>query len=230
MEGSYRVLLPGPLGSCLQDYARRTGRTPREILMPLVEKRLTEVGYTEDQLWVTGIAQDNIGTGSQGEEHVELAGSYYLLPASSGHIQMDALAYTHLWLDRGWWGMGESTPNRRKLKADDKVCFYVVGYGVAATATVAGAATSLLAKEDLAPELVDYYSTPPYGVPLENVKWLDPAVVITAEVRAALDAFEGKAVTGKSWAWLVQTSRTLSAHDYRIITGETAPNPATSAA
>jgi hypothetical protein len=110
------------------------------------------------------------------------------------------------WLDQNMWGMRESTPGRKSLRAGDRVCFYVSGQGVAATATVTGGATSPLRDDEL---LTGPSGHTIYRVPLTDVVWLPLPLPIDATIRASLDAFRGKRVDG-SWSWLVQTTRKLT--------------------
>ena len=227
MDASNRLSLPGPLNSCLQDYARKTGRTPREIVIPLVEKRLLDVGYTEEQLLMTGSPHGESDTDVRGQHDSSATVTYYMLPASG--LGMEPLEYTHRWLDHGLWGMGKSTPNRTNFKAGDKICFNIKGHGVSATATVTGPAISVLSDDEIPLDMQNDHGDV-YGVPLTDVVWLEKPVIIDVAVRAALDAFKDMPVTGKSWAWLVQTSRTLTAHDYAILTGQIKPESATTAA
>jgi hypothetical protein len=107
------------------------------------------------------------------------------------------------------------------FKPGDKICFNVKGHGVSATATVAGEATRVLPDSEIptcAAMPNDHDDV--YGVPLTDVIWLGTPIVIDVTVRRTLDAFKGRSVTGRSWAWLVQTSRTLTPHDYAVLTGQ----------
>jgi hypothetical protein len=149
-------------------------------------------------------------------KEVEVDGrAYYLFPASKvGNI--DATEHVRLWLSQGFWGMGESTPGRKHLRKGDHVCFYVVGVGIAVTAVIGGPATNLLASDEIPTGPSDH---PLYKVPLQNVEWLITPVVIDADVRRRLEAFKDKDVNGM-WAWLVQTNRKLTKHDFDMLAGK----------
>jgi len=47
--------------------------------------------------------------------------------------------------------------------------------------------------------------------------YIESPVIIDAALRAQLDAFSNKDET-KTWAWLVQTTREISEHDFRLLT------------
>jgi hypothetical protein len=78
------------------------------------------------------------------------------------------------------WGLGESTPGRKAVRAGDWIAFY--------------------------------------KVPLVQVTWRDPPVRLNSSLRRTLDAFQGREIDG-IWSWLVQTTRRLSEHDFRKMTG-----------
>jgi hypothetical protein len=119
------------------------------------------------------------------------------------------------------WGVRRTSPNRGRISAGDRCCFYVPKVGVVAHATITGPADRELAAEDRPPELA---ATAREFVrfPLDSVEWLGVPVPVDAELRASLDAFRGKDPT-KPWAWLVQSTNRVSEHDFRLLIGEAAP-------
>ena len=150
---------------------------------------------------------------------------HYILPASRWG-EDDAVTHLHSWLDRGMWGMGESTPGRKHLQAGDYVCFYAAGLGIVATATIEDEATTLLQDDDIPGGPQDH---PLYRVPLRDIAWLSPPVVIDEALRAGLDAYKGKS-NKAAWGWLVQTTREVSPHDFAALTGRFAPGKAADSA
>ena len=48
--------------------------------------------------------------------------------------------------------------------------------------------------------------------------FFDAPVVIDAALRPRLDAFDGK-IPAAPWSWFVQTTRSLSDHDFAVLTG-----------
>ena len=147
----------------------------------------------------------------------------YLFPAGpkAGH---DGLAHLRSWLERGFWGIGASTAHRQAIKRGDQCCFYATGIGVVAHARVAGP-VNMIVQEKEWPGLGEY-SREVYRVPLEEIVWLDPSRPITREIRAQLEAFAGKNLD-RPWSWLVQTTKRLSAKDYDLLAGESAPTSPT---
>ena len=112
------------------------------------------------------------------------------------------------------WGMWESTPNRKHLRAGDSLALHAGGYGVVAYARVTGTADILLGPGEL-PEPQD---KPTYRVPLGDIRWLDPPVVIDLALRTELDAFAGRNPAMKGWGFLVQTTRSVSDADFKRLT------------
>ena len=110
------------------------------------------------------------------------------------------------------YAFSERTPGRTKLKPGDGICFYASGTGVIAHATVASAPTKQAHKK------VRHTEKYPYVFTLTEPKlYLDNPVVIDAERRAKLKAFEGRDPQ-KSWAWLVQGTRALVEGDFEVLT------------
>ena len=55
---------------------------------------------------------------------------FYVFPAADVG-SYSALDHLKLWLAKGFWGVGASTPHRTNLKAGDRCCFYAKGNGPA---------------------------------------------------------------------------------------------------
>lgn len=110
------------------------------------------------------------------------------------------------------FGFSELTAGRAPLLRGDQVAFYAAGEGVIATATVEtppGRRPHPLPK---------YAGRFPWVFTLTNVKSLPYPVVIDRHVRAQLDAFEGRDLTGV-WSWFVQQARRISDWDFDVLTG-----------
>jgi hypothetical protein len=105
---------------------------------------------------------------------------------------------------------GNRTAGRAVLREGDRICFYHTGVGVVADAEIATVATQgsvAFAKDP------DRY---PWVFSVRNVHYyLDDPVVIDATLRAQLDGFKGKD-PGGMWAWFVQGTGYVTAHDYRV--------------
>lgn len=144
--------------------------------------------------------------------------NYYLLPAAKWQHK-NPVDQLHAWLDRGLWGLHESTPCRKYLRAGDRACFYAARAGIVAAATITGEATTPL-RDDEVP------TGPPaqrlYRVPLGDVVWLPEPIKLDKALLARLDAFHDKP-DPSAWNWIVQTTRRLTAHDFEILTGTSTP-------
>jgi hypothetical protein len=121
-------------------------------------------------------------------------------------------------LPAGVYAFGVNTPHRTKLKPGDRIAFYQTTVGVVADAEV-----------ETAPEykplpIVKNESKYPWTFQVRNVHlYLDQPIVIDAEKRSKLDAFEDKEPQ-KGWAWFVQVTRLLSVHDYALLTNSSDPS------
>lgn len=140
--------------------------------------------------------------------------SFWMVPAS-GHAGITAEQSLKAWLGKGLWGFWESTPGRKSIRQGDWIAFYAAGEGVLAFARVADGANLLISPDEW-PEPVPQ-EKPVYKLLLADVGWLATANKLDAATRARLDAFQGRDPTG-NWSWLVQTTRRVSAADFRRLT------------
>lgn len=116
-------------------------------------------------------------------------------------------------LDSGWYVFGERTAGRRSLKPGDRVAFYESGVGVVADAEVVSIAERRSVPGVRHPERF------PWAFRVGKPRYFfDTPVVIDPALRARLDAFAGRDPVGP-WAWFVQGTRVISAHDFAILTG-----------
>jgi hypothetical protein len=110
------------------------------------------------------------------------------------------------------YAFGDKTPRRKDIKPGDWICFYANTKGVVAHAKVASPPEN---KEH--PKVRDSKKYP-WVFSLENpLLYLDNPVVIDAELRKKLDAFQDRD-PNKRWAWYVQATRKISEHDFNILT------------
>lgn len=130
--------------------------------------------------------------------------------------EVSAADRLRIWLDHGMWGMPKSTPSRERLRAGDRVCFYVTGHAIAASATVTAAADDVIPDEDL-PD--GPRGEPVYRVPLAGIEWLALPVALDARVRTAMDAFKDRP-SGRFWGCFTITTREVTARDFAIMTGQ----------
>jgi hypothetical protein len=156
-------------------------------------------------------AADGRGVYGNGSE------SYWVVPVAP-RATRKAEQCLHDWLGAGMWGLGESTPGRKAVRAGDWMAFYVgakTGSVVAYAQVVGNLALLVTSAEWPEPAPME---RPYYKVPLAEATWLTPPVRIDSALRRALDAFQGKDADG-NWAWLIQTTRKLSQHDFLKMTG-----------
>ena len=144
-------------------------------------------------------------------EKEETEAAYWLTPVKADDIQTAEEVIETLVGKKGIYAFGDRTPGRKHLKPGDGICFYATGNGVIAHAKVA---SSPERKPNPAVRDSERY---PWVFKLEGIKiHLDKPIVIDAALRAKLDAFEGRDLN-TSWAWFVQATRMISAHDFDIL-------------
>ena len=109
---------------------------------------------------------------------------------------------------------GDRTPGRKRIKAGDRISFYWSAVGVVADAVITGPAERR--EVAFAKDLAHY----PWAFGVRDVRfYFDAPVVIDAALRSRLDAFvkHGNDPNG-NWAFLVQGTRYLTAHDFALLT------------
>lgn len=149
---------------------------------------------------------------SPGESPEVAEANYWLTPVKSNEDQMAEEVIQTLVGEEGIYAFGERTPGRKHLKQGDWICFYATTKGIVAHAEVR---TPPEKKPN--PKVRDSKKYP-WVFKLDNVKlYLSEPVVIDAELRNELDAFQGRNPT-KSWAWFVQTTRRITEHDFNLLT------------
>jgi len=144
--------------------------------------------------------------------------SYWIVPAGvRKDIGMTAEDVLRAWLGKGMWGMHESTPGRKHLKAGDWICFYAAKAGVVAAAEVAASADQLLSPTECPTQAKS--GQPFYRVPLQNVRWMPATAPLDESLRGHLDAFTGRPPSAP-WGWFIQTTSRLSKRDFDLLTAE----------
>jgi hypothetical protein len=117
-------------------------------------------------------------------------------------------------LENGWYVFGEATQFHKLLKPGDWICFYWSTVGVVAQAEVASTPERKKLPQVTYPDLF------PWAFKVRSVRFFfDRPIVVDADVRDRLDAFKGKNPDAP-WAWLVRSTRRLSEHDFRALTGD----------
>jgi len=110
------------------------------------------------------------------------------------------------------YAFGERTPGRKHLKPGDWLCFHASGKGVIAHAKV-------MSKPEKKPHpKVRHPDKYPWIFRVGQAKlYVNNPVIIDAEVRAKLEAFQNRDLN-KSWGWFVQATRSISRNDFNILT------------
>jgi hypothetical protein len=141
---------------------------------------------------------------------------YLLTAVASDEVESAQEVITKL-LEAGWYVFGERTAGRGRLKPGDRLCFYETGVGVVAEAEVASE------PERRTLRYVRQAERFPWAFQVKNPRYFfDKPIVIDAALRGQLDAFKDRDLSG-SWAWFVQATRLVTAHDFRLLTGQAEP-------
>lgn len=116
------------------------------------------------------------------------------------------------------YAFGEGTPGRKLIKPGDWICFYANGKGIIAHAKIVSR------PEKKSHRLIRHPDKYPWTFRLANAAlYPDAPVVISAETRSSLDAFQGKdPIT--PWAWFVQATHKLTEHDFNVLIRREAKN------
>jgi len=113
----------------------------------------------------------------------------------------------------GIYAFGDKTPGRRHIKPDDWICFYATGKGIVAHAKVTSRPD-----RNQTHDKVRHADKYPWVFTVENaVFYFDQPVAVDELMRSQLDAFQGRD-TMAPWAWFVQATRKVSAHDFELLT------------
>ena len=116
--------------------------------------------------------------------------TYWIVPAGKqgGHTAEEHL---RSWLDRGFWGFGQSTPGRKSMRRSDWACFYAAkSHEIVAIGRIDGDLDHLVMSEEWPGP--GPYDAAVYKVPLADITWLSPARVLDAGLRSQLDAFKDR--------------------------------------
>jgi len=137
--------------------------------------------------------------------------AYWITPVKSDEIQTAEQVIQTLVGQEQIYAIRERTPGRKHLKPGDWMCFYATTKGVVAHAKVLSKPEKKLHPEVSAEEF-------PWVFGLESAQlYLSKPIVIDASIRSQLDVFRDRD-PNKSWAWFVQATRRISAHDFNILT------------
>jgi hypothetical protein len=138
--------------------------------------------------------------------------AYWLTPVKADAMQTAEEVIHMLVGQESIYALSERTPGRKRFKPGDWIAFYATGNGIVAHAQVISA-----------PE----YKPHPRVRHAEQYPWvfcigsprlyLEEPVVIDAPLRRQLEAFHNRDEE-KTWAWFVQATRRVTAHDFKVLT------------
>ena len=110
------------------------------------------------------------------------------------------------------YAFGDGTPGRKMIKPGDWICFYATGKGIIAHAKIVSKPEN---KPHRSLRHPDKY---PWTFQLDKaILYPNAPVVISAEARNNLDAFQGRD-PNTPWAWFVQATHKLTEHDFNVLT------------
>ena len=145
------------------------------------------------------------------EAAAEAEVAYWLTPVRGDAEQTAEECIQSLVGDKGVYAFGHRTPGRRHIKPGDWICFYATGKGVVAHARVTSRPVN---RPHSAVHDSERY---PWVFQVSDATlYLTEPVVIDAALRGKLDAFRDRD-PGKAWAWFVQATRSVSAHDFELL-------------
>jgi len=146
------------------------------------------------------------------EVSIEGEVAYWLTPVKSHEEETAEECISILVGEERIYAFGERNPGRKHIKPGDRICFYATGKGVVADARV-------VSRPERNPHPKVYHPEKyPWVFRLDNATfYIDEPIVIDAEVRTRLDAFQDRD-PNRPWAWFVQVTRKISEHDFSILT------------
>ena len=175
-----------------------------ELMAGLVAKEIRTAGE--------GIQQPQEETPNEPpSEPEDVDVQYYLTPVASDDTQTAEERIKKLLLGAGMYAVSKNSLGR-KVKPGDWICFYATATGVVAHARV----KSPPVQKDHS--LVKHPEKYPYVFEVDSVRiYTENPVVLSAELRAKLDAFQGRDPS-KPWPWFVQTARRVTKQDFMLLT------------
>jgi len=174
-----------------------------ELMAGLVAKEIRTAG--ED---IPQPQEETTNKPSSEPEGVDV--QYYLAPVASDDTHAAEECIKKL-LGAGIYAVSEKSLGR-KVKPGDWICFYATATGVVAHARVKSPPVQKHHPLVKHPEKYSYvFEVDSVSIYTEN------PVVLSAELRAKLDAFQGRDPS-KRWAWFVQGTGRVTKHDFMLLT------------
>jgi hypothetical protein len=138
--------------------------------------------------------------------------AYWLTPVKADAVQTAEDVIHTLVEQEGIYAFSERTPGRKRFKPGDWIAFYATGKGIVAHAQVT------TAPECKPHPRVRHAEQYPWVFSVGNPHlYLEEPIVIDAPLRRQLEAFHNRDEE-KTWAWFVQVTRRVTAHDFKVLT------------
>ena len=154
-----------------------------------------------------------------GESPTDDTIQYWMTPCKSTKEQTAEECIQSLVGNEKIYAFGDKTPGRTSIKVGDYICFYASGKGIVAHALV-----NTLPEKKRNPKVKDPDRYPWIFGLKEPKLYFDKPIIIDAEFRSRLQAFEGKDPV-QPWGWFVVTTRRVSAYDFSLLTRIEKPTP-----
>jgi hypothetical protein len=138
--------------------------------------------------------------------------AYWLTPVKADAEQTAEDVIQTLVGQEGIYAFSERTPGRKRFKPGDWIAFYATGKGIVAHAQVTSAPEYKLHPRVRHPEQYPWVFR--VGSPR---LYLEEPIVIDVPLRRQLEAFQHRDEE-KSWAWYVQATHRVTAHDFQVLT------------
>ena len=139
--------------------------------------------------------------------------TYWITPVKDDNVQTAVECIKELVGEERIYAFSSSTPNRKRFKPGDKICFYATTKGVVADAVIVSKPDDRIKNQK-----VRNSEKYPWIVKLDKPRlYLNDPIVINPKLRAILDAFKDKDFN-KNWAWFVQATRKITENDFIILT------------
>ena len=178
-----------------------------ELMAGLVAKEIRTAGQ-DIQQQQEETTEETTNEPSSEPEGIDV--QYYLAPVASDDTQTAEERITKL-LGAGIYAVSENSLGR-KVKPGDWICFYATATGVVAHARVKSPPVQKHHPLVKHPEKYSYvFEVDSVSIYTEN------PVVLSAELRAKLDAFQGRDHS-KRWAWFVQGTGRVTKQDFMLLT------------
>lgn len=181
------------------------------ILKPM-SPRIDPIVYILENI-VTGTVETEENTETEIPIVQEEGISYWMTPVKDDDSQTAIECIKTLVEEEKIYAFSPATPNRRKMKPGDRICFYANTIGIVADAVINEEPNDKITNSKIRNS--EKYT---WIIKLKSPKlYLNKPIVIDAKLRAKLEAFTGKNID-KNWAWFVQATRKVSENDFKTLT------------